>query len=365
MCVGIFPSRVWVCVGFGARAFLLRQVFADRLAVAARLARAAALLPMRPPRKLSPRELSLLEDLRAKAAAGPPKPYSHTNGPLATGQSVRGGQIVPSEWLSCVELKPNAPYRLVVFTWTGNRGGAGCVANLRTKAWALPDFEVWEVVLPGHGIRLGEAARTEPAALIRALAGALFPALAGGKPYCMLGHAFGAVLAWEVAINISARPSPWNGAAEGPALLCVVSAEGPSWPGRGVAQHLGGETRDTCFVNYLGGDDGGRALHSLDDAAFEAMLRRRKGTDEELLNEPDLKEMFMEVIRADIKLEETYAPPRHAVRVGGMPTLVIHGTKPGKDDERTLLKPEAARLWSAATTNKTNSTFLLPNRGSM
>jgi len=58
------------------------------------------------------------------------------------------------------------------------------------------------------------------------------------------------VLAWEAAIRIQSKAS-----AEGPALLCAVSAEGPSWSRRGGKQH------------------------ALNEQGFIDMLRRKGGTD--------------------------------------------------------------------------------------
>ena len=51
-------------------------------------------------------------------------------------------------------------------------------------------------------------------------------------------------------------------------------------------------------------------------------------------------------------LEETYAPsaPNAAV-----PTVVFHGTKPGRDKERSIVKAEEAQLWLSATSAKAAS----------
>ena len=76
--------------------------------------------------------------------------------------------------------------------------------------------------------------------------------------------AFGAILAYEVGRKISASV----GASEGPALVCVVSAEGPSWEGRKGEQHL------------------------LNGAGFEAMLREKGGTEPILEGGPDVKQMY-------------------------------------------------------------------------
>jgi surfactin synthase thioesterase subunit len=285
---------------------------------------------------MSPSDLAILKELvrKRKLSLSLPsdlpkadKPFTNTNGPRRTEKT---------PWLTCVKPKPTAPYRLIVFTWTGNRGGGGCVADLRSKIWhdRLPDFEVYEVTLPAHGLRMGEKPMKETSTLVERMAADLHAALQGGKPYCMLGFAFGAVLAWEVAIVISGLMTPWGVAGEGPALLCAISAEGPHWRGRGLA--LPAEAP---------------RLHELDDDAFEAMLRRRGGTDPGLLDDAGIKDLFLDIIRSDIQLEETYQVTTPHERIGGMPIMAIYGVEAGNDDEKTHLPAEHAQLWCTATTN--------------
>jgi surfactin synthase thioesterase subunit len=52
------------------------------------------------------------------------------------------------------------------------------------------------------------------------------------------------------------------------------------------------------------------------------------------------------VIKADLTLEEKYAPPSS---VAAFPITAVVGTKPGRDQEKSLVSKEAAELWCAAT----------------
>jgi hypothetical protein len=93
----------------------------------------------------------------------------YTNGSKPTGTT---------PWLACVEKKPDAPKRLVVFSWTGNRGGQGSAHNIRRAPcnWSKEVgemFEVYEVVLPGRGTRMKDPLRTDPAAIVTEMADAL------------------------------------------------------------------------------------------------------------------------------------------------------------------------------------------------
>ena len=168
-----------------------------------------------------------------------------TNGKRATGTTV---------WLSPMQRESEAAparYRVVVFSWTGNRGGQGSAHNLRRApfAWAKEfgsDAELYEVSYTGRGTRMKEPLRSEPHELIAEIADALRVALNDGLPYCLVGFAFGAVLAYEVGRAIAAAS---NGT-QGPALVVAVSSEGPSWAGRAGSARTDGP------------------LHSKDEATF-------------------------------------------------------------------------------------------------
>ena len=73
----------------------------------------------------------------------PPPPIKAFTAPFTKGTKPTGD----TPWLSCLEKKPDATKRLVVFSWTGNRGGQGSAHNLRRAplnwsqaagAWWLP-----------------------------------------------------------------------------------------------------------------------------------------------------------------------------------------------------------------------------------
>lgn len=183
----------------------------------------------------------------APHAALPPFTAPFTNGVASTGST---------SWLACVEKKPGATRRLVVLSWTGNRGGQGSAHNIRRVPlnWSKevgPEVEVYEVALPGRGTRVKDALYTDTPALVHAMAAEVGGALKGGLPYCLVGFAFGSVLAYELGRAIAHA----SGQTEGPALLIVCSAEGPSWGGRTGKQH------------------------SLSEGAFLDLLRTKGGTD--------------------------------------------------------------------------------------
>ena len=205
--------------------------------------------------------------------------YNFTNGQKPTGTT---------KWMRCVGSKPSATRRLILFPWTGNRGGQGSVFSSQKWSALLPSYEVFEVALPGRGTRMGEACRTDPTVLIHELVAEIGGALKGGKPYVFVGFSFGAVLAFEVGRAIC-KAAGENGG-EGPGLLAAVSSEGISWQSRSSTSQ-----------------------HKLDAAEFEQMLRRKGGTEPILANEVHAAASRMAVLsfKLPIGLSLTSENPFH------------------------------------------------------
>jgi len=197
-------------------------------------------------------------------------------------------------WLKPVfKAPPKARLRLVMFTWTGNRGGAGSAHDFRTwDKWVSEDcpehtWEVCKVEYPGRGTRVKDPSAKEAREVAQAVVAALDKAgpLAGTV---LFGFSFGAVLAYETAVLLSERGAPPRG-------LVVASAEHPGWTDRSK-----------------GAGPAGAATKDMDEADFVAMLHQKGGT-EFILQDENMKKMFLPVIRADMALEEQYgsASPAH------------------------------------------------------
>lgn len=164
--------------------------------------------------------------------------------------------------------------RLVCFPHIG--GGASLY-----NAWAdrLPtDVEMCAVRLPGRENRLDEPFIDDMPALLDGLEGALAPLL--DRPYAVFGHCSGSVMAFQLARRMRAagkRP---------PSLLIASSIEAPAVRVITDPMHL--LTREELLKRFA--DYGGIAREVLDD--------------------PELMEIFEPVIRADYRLIErvTYEP---------------------------------------------------------
>jgi surfactin synthase thioesterase subunit len=127
--------------------------------------------------------------------------------------------------------------------------------------------------LPGHGARMREPLETDFDRLVERLAGELADVIDG--PYALFGHSLGALLAFEVARALRDDIGE-------PAGLLVAGRNAPSLP----SAH--------------------RPIHHLPDDEFVAALRGYGGLPEALSASPELLQLFLPALRADITLAETY-----------------------------------------------------------
>jgi len=235
----------------------------------------------------------------------------------------KGSKAEPSatSWLRCLKKNPAHKARLILFNWTGNRGGQGSAHNFTRgpPAWAslLPEYELLEINWTGRGTRMKESLHTDLKQLTKECVDALIATLSGGSPFIFFGFAFGAIIAMEVAREMQRRLP-----GEGPLCLVAVSCEGPSWENRTSTKH------------------------KLGVADFESMLRDKGGTDF-ILNDEGMKKLYVPVIKADIQLEETYKfSPLPRLRC---PVLAIFGRHPGRDEQQTQVDADAAGRWLEVT----------------
>jgi medium-chain acyl-[acyl-carrier-protein] hydrolase len=177
----------------------------------------------------------------------------------------------PNKWLSVRTREPETRLRLFCLPHAGS-GTAAYHAWKRT----LPAFvELCPILLPGREVRLFESSYTN----INLLIGEMTEAVAGHLdiPYVIFGHSMGALLAFELAQSIQTKglrlPS------------CLFLS------GRTAAQLTTPQT----------------PIHQLPAEEFVAELGSRYGGQpQELLQDPQLRELFLPILRADLTLVETY-----------------------------------------------------------
>ncbi|MDW4909132.1 alpha/beta fold hydrolase [Streptomyces sp. ADMS] len=151
---------------------------------------------------------------------------------------------------------------------------AGCSARVY-DSWQqhLPaGVTVVPMELPGRGSRCVE----EPIDELSALLADLYLQVDWDSPYALFGHSYGAVVAFELARLIRAKGEPE------PVTLMLSACRAPELLGADAATHL------------------------LSDAEFADRLGELGGTPQELLDNEELMEIYLPVIRADYRILGEY-----------------------------------------------------------
>ncbi|HVH11849.1 MAG TPA: alpha/beta fold hydrolase [Longimicrobium sp.] len=216
---------------------------------------------------------------------------------------INGWAIFPSR-------NPNARLRLFCFPYAG--GGATIYST-----WARtlpPEVEVVAVQPPGREGRLMEKPIPDLAELVAAMHRELLPHM--DRPFAFYGHSNGGLMAFELARTLRRTGGPM------PRHLFVGGRPAPQ-------EELEEEE-----------------IHALPHDEFIAALRRYAGTPEEILQNAEIMELIMPLLRADFSLGETYAyqpePPLD------LPISAYGGER---DDEVT---PEQVEAWREQTALRFN-----------
>lgn len=176
----------------------------------------------------------------------------------------------PARWLRCYRPDPQARLRLVCFPYAG-----GSASAFRDWSESLPSsIEVIAVQLPGRSDRLEETLFSNMKPLIEVLAQVLGTIL--DLPVAFWGHSLGAILGFEVAYRLF-HEIGWQ-----PAHLFLSGHVAPQIP------------------------RSNRPLHLLPDEQFWAALIKMNGIPVEVLLRPELRQVFLPILRADICMSETY-----------------------------------------------------------
>ncbi|HYI12105.1 MAG TPA: alpha/beta fold hydrolase [Thermoanaerobaculia bacterium] len=192
------------------------------------------------------------------------------------------------DWLA-ISRRTSAPaVRLVCLP---HAGGGTTVFHPWTKE--LPPYiEVCSVRLPGRESRHFEPLRGNASSIVWELADVLLT-LPPAPSLAIFGHSMGALLAFELAHALADRRLRTD--------LLVVSGR------RAPHRHSGTTERRHLLP---------------DDELLEVLLERYGGIPKEVLDDRELMAMFLPILRADLKVVETY---RFTPRSQGDWPLMVYG----------------------------------------
>lgn len=168
-----------------------------------------------------------------------------------------------------IELCP----RVSMFCFPHAGGG-----KLFFRGWSdllAPSVEVFPVQLPGHESRLREAPFDRLVPLVQVLVENLYSHLK--TPFVLFGHSLGALLAFEFARQLRQAHLP------APVCLCLSGRRAPHIP------------------------EPMSPLYNLPDKELiDGIQQRYGGIPNQILEYPELLEIFLPVLRADFAMLETY-----------------------------------------------------------
>ncbi|MGK7925486.1 MAG: thioesterase II family protein [Spirulina sp.] len=206
--------------------------------------------------------------------------------------------ISHNTWIKYFTPNPNAQLRLFCFPYAG-----GSAAIFRDWHRELPNtLEVCPIELPGRNSRMREPLFEDMLSLIKALGEGLHPYL--DKPYALFGHSFGALVGFEFACYCREHYNHL------PNFLFVSGRQAPHLPDLSP-------------------------IHALPKEHFIQEIERLNGTPKEVMQNPEMMELLVPILRADLKIDETYEyKPKTPLEI----PLAVFGGERDSEANRTQLE---------------------------
>jgi medium-chain acyl-[acyl-carrier-protein] hydrolase len=177
--------------------------------------------------------------------------------------------VAKSPWLALRRPNLRARVRLFCFPYAG-----GSEVTFRTWQQNVPEtIEVLPIQLPGRGTRMKEAPLTRLAPLLQVLTHSLRPEME--LPFAFFGHSMGGLIAFELARQLRREGGPLPAHLFISAKCCPRQVDEPN-------------------------------THEIPDKELIQILRRYEGTPREVLENDELMQLLLPVIRADMELCNTY-----------------------------------------------------------
>ncbi len=176
-----------------------------------------------------------------------------------------------SKWIQFAVRNPPRPIRLFCFPHAG--GGASAFHSWEAN---LPEtVQVCAVQLPGRETRLSEPRYTEFNDVLSVIQAELQAWL--DLPYAVFGHSMGALLAFDWVRRIQ------SSGGRQPEFVYLSGRSAPE------------SSLDTDMLHQLP-----------DDEFIEKLSTRYQGIPREVIEEPELRSVFLPTLRADVSIVESY-----------------------------------------------------------
>ncbi len=173
-------------------------------------------------------------------------------------------------WFQIPLPRPQAQLRLFCLPYAG-----GAASVFHRWAQQLPnEIELCAIELPGRGLRLRETPFVRLAPLVRSLADAIVPWL--DRPYAVFGYSMGGLIAFELVRLLRRRGGQL------PRHLFLSAKAAPDLP---PLQPL---------------------IHQALDTEIRRKLSILNGTPKQLLENEEMMEMMVPIVRSDFAVLETY-----------------------------------------------------------
>ncbi|MFM7363677.1 MAG: thioesterase II family protein [Cuspidothrix sp.] len=175
-----------------------------------------------------------------------------------------------TSWVTCPQPNPEAKLRLFCFPFAG-----GSSTAFRTWPNYLPKtIEVCPIEIPGRGRQIKSPLYTEIQPLVQKIATNIIPYL--DKPFAFFGYSMGALIGFEL---IRLLRSAYNFY---PLYLFIAARGAPQSPNQNLP------------------------ISQLPDADFLVEIAEFNGTPLAVLENTELMEIFLPIMRADFTLLESY-----------------------------------------------------------
>lgn len=208
--------------------------------------------------------------------------------------------MISSDWFVRPQPKLAPAARLICLPYAG-----GSAATYVPWSRLVPsDVELIALQPPGRGSRMAEAPHSQMEPLVTQLMSVF--AKVTDRPYVLFGHSLGSRVGFEVVLECQRQGLPL------PAHFIASGSRAPYLPKRELP------------------------IHDLPDAQFVEALRELDGTPEEVLNNNELMEWLLPLLRADFRIADQHRASQARLTC---PLTVLAGT------EDVTVPPQDIEAW--------------------